>query len=89
VNRRDPSEYPEPDHVVDASALVCPGPVIALAKAAAAAPSGSVLAVLAEDPATANDVPAWCRMRKHEFLGGPLKLADGRAPAYLVRIGPG
>ena len=83
------SEHPPPDLVVDASGLVCPGPVIELAKAAAVAAPGSVLAVLAADPAAATDVPAWCRMRHHEFLGGPLTLADGSTPAYLVRIGPG
>jgi len=83
------SAYPPPDQVVDASGLVCPGPVIELAKAALAAAPGSVLAVLAVDPAAATDVPAWCRMRGHTFVGGPVTLADGRGPAYLVRTGPG
>jgi tRNA 2-thiouridine synthesizing protein A len=32
---------------------------------------GSVVRVLADDPAAANDIPAWCRMKKQEFLGSP------------------
>jgi tRNA 2-thiouridine synthesizing protein A len=28
-----------------------------------------VLRVLADDPAAANDIPAWCRMRDQEYLG--------------------
>ena len=78
-----------PDLVVDALGKLCPIPVIELARAATQSAPGTVLAVLAEDPAAGTDVPAWCRMRGHEYLGGDVRLADGRGPAYLVRIGPG
>jgi len=30
-----------------------------------------VLRVLADDPAAAVDIPAWCRMRGQEFVGRP------------------
>ena len=33
--------------------------------------SGRVLRVLADDPAAANDVPAWCRLQRQEFAGSP------------------
>jgi tRNA 2-thiouridine synthesizing protein A len=49
----------------------CPLPVIALAKRIRTADMGEVLRVLADDPAAANDIPAWCRMKKQEFLGSP------------------
>ncbi|HEY2947326.1 MAG TPA: sulfurtransferase TusA family protein [Micromonosporaceae bacterium] len=49
----------------------CPLPVIALAKRLPELPVGAVLRVLADDPAAANDVPAWCRMRGQEYLGSP------------------
>ena len=49
----------------------CPLPVIALAKRIRTAAVGEVLRVLADDPAAANDIPAWCRMKQQEYLGAP------------------
>ena len=48
----------------------CPLPVIALAKAMPTVPVGDVVRVLADDPAAANDIPAWCRMKNQEFVQG-------------------
>jgi tRNA 2-thiouridine synthesizing protein A len=47
----------------------CPLPVIALARRLPELPIGSVLRVLADDPAAANDIPAWCRLRGQDYLG--------------------
>lgn len=52
---------------VDARGLRCPLPVIRLATAAKGAPAGTLITVLASDPAARHDVPAWCRMRGHEL----------------------
>ena len=49
----------------------CPLPVIRLAQNIGRAEIGGVVRVLADDPAAANDIPAWCRMKKQEFLGSP------------------
>jgi tRNA 2-thiouridine synthesizing protein A len=54
-------------------------PVIALARRLPSLKVGAVLRVLADDPAAANDIPAWCRMRDQEYLGN----VDG--PAFDVR----
>lgn len=48
---------------VDARGTRCPQPVIALARAAAQAGPGADLELLADDPVSLTDVPAWCRMR--------------------------
>ena len=48
----------------------CPLPVIALARAIRAVAVGDVVRVLADDPAAANDIPAWCRMKEQEFVSG-------------------
>ncbi|WP_122981973.1 sulfurtransferase TusA family protein [Actinoplanes teichomyceticus] len=48
----------------------CPLPVIKLAKAIPQAAIGEVVRVLADDPAAANDIPAWCRMKGQEFVAG-------------------
>ena len=53
----------------------CPLPVIALAKRIRTAAVGEVLRVLADDPAAANDIPAWCRMKEQEYLGSPFEHA--------------
>lgn len=55
--------------VVDARGRRCPLPVIDLARAAASAPAGALITVLADDPAASSDIPAWCRMRGHTYLG--------------------
>jgi TusA-related sulfurtransferase len=57
----------------------CPLPIIELAKAARTAAPGEVVRVLADDPAAANDIAAWCRMKGHELVR-----ADGTA--FDVRI---
>jgi tRNA 2-thiouridine synthesizing protein A len=54
---------------VDCRGQRCPLPVITLAKHLADLPVGRRLRVLADDPAAASDIPAWCRLRGHEYLG--------------------
>jgi TusA-related sulfurtransferase len=70
--------------VVDARGRRCPIPVIELAKAVPDAPLGAILAVLADDPAAASDIPAWCRLRDQSYLGSH-DLPDGSGTTYRVR----
>lgn len=49
----------------------CPLPVIQLAKNIRNVQVGEAIRVLADDPAAANDIPAWCRMKQQEYLGSP------------------
>ena len=72
--------------VVDARGLVCPAPVIALAKAARGLSEGARVTVLATDPAAAVDVPAWARMRGHRMLE---TTKDGEHLVLTVLLGPG
>ncbi|MBX6749895.1 MAG: sulfurtransferase TusA family protein [Micromonosporaceae bacterium] len=62
----------------------CPLPVITLARRLPQVPVGAVVRVLADDPAAAVDIPAWCRLRDQEYLGASPDTADG-GPAYDVR----
>jgi tRNA 2-thiouridine synthesizing protein A len=57
--------------VLDCLGQRCPLPVIALAKKMPTVGVGTVVRVLADDPAAANDIPAWCRMKSQEFVGSP------------------
>jgi tRNA 2-thiouridine synthesizing protein A len=71
-----------PHEVLDCLGQRCPLPVIALARRLPELPVGAVVRVLADDPAAANDLPAWCRMRAQEFLGATVVAG---APAFDVR----
>ena len=61
------------DLVVDARGRRCPLPIIDLARRITEVPVGGVVSVLADDPAARHDVPAWCEMRGHEYLGDIIK----------------
>jgi tRNA 2-thiouridine synthesizing protein A len=69
----------EPAETLDCRGQRCPLPVIALARRLPDLPVGAVLRVLADDPAAAVDIPAWCRMRGQEYVGSPV------TDAYDVR----
>lgn len=56
---------------VDARGRRCPLPIIDLARRMPSVAVGAVVRVLADDPAAANDIPAWCRMKGQEYLGSP------------------
>jgi len=72
--------------VVDARGEKCPMPVVLLARAVKEARPGAEVIVLSDDPAAAHDIPAWCRMRKAEFLGELEPLADARQ--YHLQLAP-
>jgi TusA-related sulfurtransferase len=68
---------------IDATGQLCPLPISELARRIGEVAVGDVIAVVADDAAAAADVPAWCRMRGHDYLG-PV-VTPGSVPAYLVR----
>ncbi|MEV4414721.1 sulfurtransferase TusA family protein [Catellatospora sp. NPDC049609] len=71
-----------PVEVLDCLGQRCPLPVIALAKRLPQVAVGAVVRVLADDPAAAVDIPAWCRMRAQQYVGAT---AVAGAPAFDVR----
>lgn len=87
----DPPVPDPPVVVLDERGRTCPHPVIALGRASKAAPPGSRIDLLADDPAAESDVPAWCRMTGADFLGaellvGVLGTGVGASPRrYRVR----
>jgi tRNA 2-thiouridine synthesizing protein A len=73
----------EPTLELDCRGLLCPRPVIELARHLEDVVVGDVIAVVADDTAAALDIPAWCRMREQEYVGADTA-SDGVA-RYLVR----
>ncbi|MCW2812244.1 MAG: SirA family protein [Friedmanniella sp.] len=67
-----------PDLVLDCRGMRCPRPIIEIARHLGEVPVGGLVELLADDPATAVDLAAWCRMR-----GQALVTADG--PRFRVR----
>ena len=59
----------EPVLTIDALGRRCPAPVIELARRIGDVPVGAVVAVLADDEAARHDIPAWCQMRGHDYVG--------------------
>jgi tRNA 2-thiouridine synthesizing protein A len=52
---------------IDALGRKCPIPIIWLSEQIRDVPIGSVIAVLADDPAAYSDIPAWCEMKSHSL----------------------
>jgi tRNA 2-thiouridine synthesizing protein A len=63
---------------LDCRGMLCPLPVITLARRIADVPVGETITVLADDPAAATDIPAWCRMQSQE-------LVEAVADRYTIR----
>ncbi|MGO4258932.1 sulfurtransferase TusA family protein [Marmoricola sp. RAF53] len=68
---------------LDCRGMLCPRPVIELARIFGDVPVGGEVAVASDDPAAAADFPAWCRMRDQEYLG--TENAEDGVPVYRVR----
>ncbi|MFG1608291.1 sulfurtransferase TusA family protein [Actinoplanes sp. NPDC049265] len=80
---------------IDCLGQRCPLPVIALARLLKNAEVGTEVRVLADDPAAANDIPAWCRLKGQEFLGETAenafevrKISDGPLPQSPREVTP-
>jgi tRNA 2-thiouridine synthesizing protein A len=69
------------DQVLDATGLKCPMPVLRARRALKAMPSGALLEVAADDPASAKDFPAFC-----EMSGDTLEETAEEAGTYIFRI---
>ena len=68
---------------LDCRGLVCPAPVIELARHLGDVEIGGLLGVVATDAAARVDVPAWCRMTGQEYVGE--ESAEDGTPRYVVR----
>ena len=71
------------DLELDCRGMLCPLPVIELGRRIGDVEVGQTVAVASTDAAAAYDIPAWCRMRGHEYLGE--EPADDAVTRYLVR----
>lgn len=75
----------EPVLEIDARGLLCPLPVLRARKALLGLPGGTLVRLLADDPAAVLDVPHFCAEAGHAFLDDAAAPGGGRA--YLIRRG--
>lgn len=58
----------KPDHLLDATGLFCPEPVMLLHNAIRDMAVGETVQVLATDPSTKRDIAKFCSFLGHELL---------------------
>ena len=63
---------------LDCTGQLCSRPVLELARHIGEVAIGDTVVVISDDPAAASDIPAWCRLRGHEFV-------SAAANGYAVR----
>jgi tRNA 2-thiouridine synthesizing protein A len=70
------------DQEIDATGLLCPLPVLKARKRLSGMEPGTVLRLIATDPAAVIDVPHFCAEAGHELIS---TAEDGVAQVYLIR----
>ncbi|CAL9408364.1 Sulfur carrier protein TusA [Streptomyces sp. enrichment culture] len=75
----------EPALTVDGTGLLCVTLLLRLRKEIEGVPPGTVVHVIATDPAAPLDLPAWCHMTGHTYLGP----VPGEGPVYALRLTAG
>jgi hypothetical protein len=79
------ADLPEPTAVVDGGELgVSDGLLMLIREAADALPAGSVVSVRTSHPTVEHDLPAWCRIMSHAYLGSA---ASPEGATYFFRKG--
>lgn len=57
------------DQSLDCTGLYCPMPIVKTAEMIKKLSKGEVLEVVADDKGIKQDMPAWCELTGHSFLG--------------------
>jgi tRNA 2-thiouridine synthesizing protein A len=60
--------FADADQQLDAMGLRCPEPVMMTRLTIRKMQTGETLLIIADDPATTRDIPAFCRFMDHELL---------------------
>jgi tRNA 2-thiouridine synthesizing protein A len=71
------------DATLDCYGLLCPMPIIKVAQKIKELKVGQVLEVIATDEGIKTDLPAWCKMTGHEFLG--VQEVNGEFHAWIKK----
>lgn len=58
----------EKDETLDCKGLMCPMPIVKLAKKMKELPVGKVLELISDDIGSKEDIPAWCKRTGNQLL---------------------
>jgi len=70
------------DRSLDCVGLYCPMPIVKTAEIIKELKKGEILEVLADDKGIKQDMPAWCDITGHKFLGME---EDGEIRVYVEK----
>ena len=79
-----------PDLEIDATGLICPLPVLKLRKRMVRLDSGSIVKLLADDPAAIVDIPHFCNENNHYLVDArkPIKPTSNKnLREYFIKKG--
>lgn len=79
-------EFSQADNQLDALGKRCPEPVMLIRGIVRKMEDGQTLAIVADDPSTARDIPSFCRFMDHTLLKVQTKVMPYQ---YLIRKGVG
>ncbi len=84
MSDKKPTSFSEADHQLDALGLRCPEPVMMIRLQVRKMQDGETLNIIADDPATTRDVPAFCRFMDHQLLASETEQLPYQ---YLIKKG--
>ena len=71
------------DATLDTKGLMCPMPIVQLAKKVKEMRPGQVLELVADDVGAKEDVPAWCSRTGHQLVGSE---QDGKILRFYIKV---
>lgn len=71
------------DATLDAKGLMCPMPIVQLAKKVKEMKSGQILELVADDIGAKEDVPAWCSRTGNQLVGTE---EEGKVLRFYIKI---
>lgn len=77
-----PDIFTNPNRTLDTQGLRCPEPIMMIRKMVRQMVEGETLLIIADDPATIRDIPAFCRFMEHQLLAEEIQQPPYR---YLIR----
>lgn len=80
---QDDAHAGEEPVVLDCLGEFCPMPVIHLNELVGSSEPGTLIRVLSDDEGSKVDIPVWCRMKGHTFIGR--EDHEGGGWAFTVR----
>lgn len=77
-----PDIFTNPNRTLDTQGLRCPEPMMMTRKMVRQMVEGETLLIIADDPVTIRDIPAFCRFMEHQLLAEEIQQPPYR---YLIR----